>query len=80
MNNKLLVSSAVIAGIILIAASGIYFMEPARSLPHFMPGYNPALSRHHYTHAVGTLVLGLAAFVFVWFQSGKKSGKKENSG
>ncbi len=64
---------AVFVGILLVIVSVIYFVEPAGSLPHFFPGYSAALAKHHYTHAIGTLILGLLAFVFAWFQSGKKS-------
>ena len=75
MNNKLVVVLAVLVGIVLLIAACVYFIEPAKSLPSFFPGYNSTLARHHYTHGVGTLVLGLVAFAFAWFQSGKKSSQ-----
>ncbi|MGH7245425.1 MAG: hypothetical protein ACREGI_00645 [Candidatus Levyibacteriota bacterium] len=75
MSSKVLVFASVIIGLILVVMAGVYFLESARSLPHYFPGYSPLLTKHHYTHAVGTLVLGLLAFVFAWFQSGKKSTK-----
>jgi hypothetical protein len=77
MNSKLLVSIAIVAGILLLVVAAVYFIEPAKSLPTFFPGYDKTLVRHHTTHAIGTFLLGIGAFVFVWFQSGKKSSKKE---
>lgn len=77
VNSKLLIFLSALVGLLLIVVSYIYFIEPAKSLPSFFPGYNPTLARHHYTHGVGTLVLGLVAFAFAWFQSGKKSSKEE---
>ena len=77
MQSKLLTILAVLVGVLLIVVACIYFAEPAKSLPGFFPGHNPALIRHHYTHGVATLVLGLVAIAFAWFQSGKKSPKEE---
>ncbi len=73
--SKPIVLLAFFVGLLLLICSAIYFIEPARSLPAFFPGHDIALSRHHYTHAIGTLILGLGAFIFAWFQSGKKSSK-----
>jgi len=70
---KPLVSVVVIAGIILLFCAAVYFIEPARSLPSFFPGYDKSLMKHHYKHGIGALLLGLAFFAFAWFQSGKKS-------
>jgi hypothetical protein len=77
MQKKLLVVGAVILGIILLAVSAVYFTTPVNHLPHFFLGYDPSVTRIHFKHAIGTLLLGLAAFAFAWFQSGKKSSKKE---
>lgn len=62
-------------GVLFIIAAGIYIFEPARNLPQFFPGYNSSLMRHHYTHGVAALVLGLLAFSFIWFKSGKTADK-----
>lgn len=79
MNGKLLVLIAVIVGVLLLVVSVIYFMEPAKSLPTFFPGYDKTLIRHHTTHAIGTFILGIGAFIFAWFQSGKNHLKKNNN-
>lgn len=70
--NKTLAIIAVILGIIFVIAGVVYFMEPARYLPSFFPGYDRSLMSHHYKHGIGSILLGIACFVFAWFQSGKK--------
>jgi hypothetical protein len=70
--NKPLVIGAVVLGVIFIAVSVLYFIEPARSLPTFFPGYDKTMMSPHYKHGIGSLFLGLACFVLAWFQSGKK--------
>ena len=81
--NKPLVIIAVILGILLIICSVVYFMTPARYLPAYFPGYDRALMSHHYKHGIGAFLLGIACFVFAWFQSGKKESalvkEEENS-
>jgi len=70
--NKIIVIVSILVGVGLVGLSVIYFALPANSLPHFVPGYDPTLLRHHFTHGVGSLLLGLGAFAFAWFSSGKK--------
>ncbi len=74
---KTLAILAVILGIVLIIASVIYFIEPARFLPNFFPGYDRSLMTHHYKHGIGSFILGIACFIFAWFQSGKKKSTEE---
>ncbi len=76
MNKKLLVSLSVIVGLLFVVLAAIYFIEPAKSLPSFVPGFDPSLAQRHYKHAIGSLFLGLGLFAFAWFQSGKKSSSK----
>lgn len=77
MNKKLLLFLAIILGVLLIITSLIYFLTPAKSLPSFFPGFDPTSAKTHFKHGVGALLLGFGAFIFAWFQSGKKSSKKE---
>lgn len=70
---SVVIGLAIVLGILLLVTAGIYFVEPAKALPHFFPGYDASLSKIHRTHAVGSLLLALCLFVFAWFQSGKKS-------
>jgi hypothetical protein len=66
-----------VVGIILIGISIFYFITPAHSLPHFFPGYDATLAKAHYKHGIGALLLGFACLAFTWFNTGKKSSKKE---
>jgi len=65
------VAAAVILGILFITIAIIYFITPARSLPAFFPGYEAGITKTHFKHGLGALILALAAFAFAWFQSGK---------
>lgn len=71
--NKPLALLVGLLGIVFLVMSFIYFTTPANALPHFLPGYDIAVSRSHYKHGVASLILGLGCFAFAWFQSGKKS-------
>ena len=77
MGKKFLLISAVTVGVLFIIISVIYFTTPAKSLPMFFPGFDSALTKTHFKHGIGTLLLGFGAFIFAWFKTGKKSSKKE---
>ncbi|HSW97877.1 MAG TPA: hypothetical protein VLF89_08685 [Candidatus Saccharimonadales bacterium] len=77
--NKLLSVIAIILGLVLIIAGVVYFLEPARYLPSFFPGYDRSLMAHHYKHGIGSVLLGIACLIFAWFQSGKKKASTETS-
>lgn len=70
--SKPIVLLAGVVGILFVIAGVIYLLQPAQSLPHFFPGYDAELTRHHYKHGIGMLILAAGCFVFAWFQSGKK--------
>jgi hypothetical protein len=65
-----LIVPAVVAGLVLLAISVVYFVEPASSLPSFFPGHDAGSSHHHTKHGIAALVVALGCFVFAWFQSG----------
>lgn len=71
---KLINVLAVIAGIVLVALAIYYWATPADALPHFFPGYDAAKAVPHFKHGLGSLILGLGAFAYAWFATGK--GKK----
>lgn len=71
--NKGLVWLGGIIGLLLIVAAFVYFTTPASALPGFFPGHEVGLSKVHYKHGIGALLLGLVCFAFAWFQSGKKT-------
>jgi multisubunit Na+/H+ antiporter MnhB subunit len=74
--NKSLLWGAGVIGIVFLVIAGIYFLEPAKSLPHFFPGYDSSLAKTHYKHGIAALAVSLIAFAYVWFESGK--GKKKS--
>jgi hypothetical protein len=82
--NKPIVWIAGLVGILLCVVAIIYFITPANALPPFMPGHEASITKTHFKHGIGALVLGLAVFAFAWFQSGSKkslvSPQKEDHG
>ncbi|HWB21480.1 MAG TPA: hypothetical protein VG652_01175 [Gaiellaceae bacterium] len=71
-NDRLLVALAIVAGIVLVVISIVYFAEPAKSLPSFFPGHQAGSSHHHVKHGIAALLVGFVCFVFAWFRSGPK--------
>jgi hypothetical protein len=69
---KTITISAAVLGVIFVVLAIVYWTTPANALPTFFPGYDPSLASVHLKHGFAALILGLAAFVFVWFRSGKK--------
>jgi O-antigen/teichoic acid export membrane protein len=69
---KLLAWLAIVAGIVLIAIAAVYWAEPAKSLPSFFPGHQAGSAHHHVKHGIAAFLVGLAAFVFAWFNTGQK--------
>ncbi len=74
---KALVIVAIVLGLVLLFCGVVYFIEPANKLPGFFPGFDASLNKHHYKHGIGAVLLGIASFIFAWFQSGKKASKSE---
>ena len=70
--NRSLIIPAIVVGVILLVVAIVYFVEPAKSLPSFFPGHDSGSSHHHTKHGIAALALGLACFVFAWFQSGPR--------
>jgi hypothetical protein len=66
---RLLVWLAVILGVALIALAFVYWIEPAHSLPSWLPGHEQGSSHHHVKHGIAAFLLGLACLVFAWFRS-----------
>ena len=73
-NDRLLVALAVLAAIVLIVIAGIYWAEPAKSLPGFFPGHEAGSTHHHVKHGIAAFLVGIACLVFAWFQTGPKRG------
>jgi uncharacterized membrane protein HdeD (DUF308 family) len=72
-SDKVLVTLAVVVGIVLIVVGIVYFVEPAKSLPGFFPGQQDGSNHHHVKHGIAAFLVGLACLAFAWFRSGPKS-------
>ncbi|HUJ91212.1 MAG TPA: hypothetical protein VLW05_00825 [Gaiellaceae bacterium] len=68
---RLLSVLAIVLGIVLIVIAVVYWAEPAKSLPSFFPGHTSGSSHHHVKHGIAAFLLGIACFVFAWFNTGK---------
>ena len=71
-NDRLLAGIALLAGIVLIVIAIIYWAEPAKSLPSFLPGHQAGSGHHHTKHGIAAFLVGLACLVFAWFRTGPK--------
>jgi drug/metabolite transporter (DMT)-like permease len=67
---RLLSAAAVVVGLILIVLAIVYWAEPAKSLPSFIPGHEAGSNHHHVKHGIAAFLVGLACLVFAWFNSG----------
>lgn len=72
LNSRPVIIIATILGIALIVLAFVYWIEPAKSLPSFLPGHESGSGHHHVKHGIASLLVGLALLVFAWFQSGPK--------
>jgi hypothetical protein len=71
-DNRLIPILAVIAGVVLIIIALVYWIEPAKSLPSFVPGHEDGSTHHHVKHGIAAFILGIGAFVLAWFQTGPR--------
>ena len=69
-----LIIPAVLLGVVLIVIAIIYWVSTASYLPSFFPGHKAGSSTHHVKHGIAAFLLGLACFVFAWFQTGPAGG------
>ena len=58
--NRWTVIAMGIAGVALVVLAVVYFAEPAKSLPAWLPGHEAGSSHHHVKHGIAALMLGLA--------------------
>jgi uncharacterized membrane protein HdeD (DUF308 family) len=71
-NKRILVPLAIVVGVLLILLGLVYFVEPAKSLPGFLPGHEAGSAHHHVKHGIAALFVGLACLIYAWFNTGKK--------
>jgi hypothetical protein len=67
-----LIVPAVVVGLLFIALAVLYWAEPAKSLPSFIPGHEAGSGHHHVKHGIAAFLLGVACLVFAWFQTGEE--------
>ena len=67
---RLLTVLAVVVGLALIALAVVYWVEPAKSLPAWIPGHQAGSTHHHVKHGIASFLVGLAGLVYAWFQTG----------
>ena len=65
-----LIAPAIVLGVVLLALAILYWVEPASSLPSFIPGHQAGSGHHHIKHGIAAALIGLACLVFAWFQTG----------
>ncbi len=68
--NRVLVWLAALAGVALIVLAVVYWAEPAKSLPSWIPGHEAGSGHHHIKHGIASFLVGLACLVYAWFQTG----------
>jgi hypothetical protein len=64
-----LIVPAVIVGLALLALAVIHFVDSADALPSFIPGHEAGSAHHHVKQGIAGGSLGIACFVFAWFQT-----------
>jgi lysylphosphatidylglycerol synthetase-like protein (DUF2156 family) len=77
--NTALVVASVVAGVVLIALAFVYWIEPASSLPSWLPGHAAGSSHHHVKHGIAAFLVGIACLVFAWFRSAPKKKEPEQA-
>jgi hypothetical protein len=70
-NNRLLAGLAALLGLAFIVLAIVYWAEPAKSLPSFLPGHEAGSNHHHVKHGIASFLVGLALLVYAWFQTGQ---------
>jgi hypothetical protein len=78
--SRLLIALAILAGLALFVVAGVYFAEPAKSLPSFFPGHAAGATTHHVKHGIAAAVVGLALLVFAWFATGPRTAEAAGPG
>jgi len=70
---RVIAALALVVAVALFVVAAIYWAEPARSLPSWFPGHEAGSSHHHVKHGIAAFIVGLAALVLAWFQSGPRA-------
>ena len=68
-----LILPALVLAVAFAALAVVYLIEPAGSLPSWLPGHEAGSGHHHIKHGIAAFVVALGCFVFAWFQTGPAS-------
>jgi hypothetical protein len=77
--HRALTALAVVAGIVLIVLAIVYWVEPAGSLPSWIPGHQAGSGHHHVKHGIAAFLVGLACLVYAWFATGGERSARARS-
>ncbi len=61
----------IVLAVIFLAVSIYYFVTPAGSLPHFLPGYIAGSHKTHTKHGLASLIVAAGFGILAWFYSKK---------
>ena len=75
-DHRALTWAALVVGVLLIVLAVVYWIEPAGSLPSFIPGHEAGSGHHHIKHGLASFIVGAALLVYVWFQTGGEKKHK----
>jgi hypothetical protein len=67
--SRALSAAAVAVATALIVVAVVYWIEPARSLPGFMPGHEAGSDHHHFKHGIAAFVVAVGLLAYAWFAS-----------
>ena len=70
------IAAAIVVGVLLILLAFVYWIDPAKSLPSFIPGHQAGSHHHHIKHGIASFLVGVACLVFAWFQTGSNARRR----
>jgi MFS superfamily sulfate permease-like transporter len=66
--NRSLTLIAGLLGVLFLAIAVMYWRVPVGRLPSFFPAYQTGSAHIASKHAIGSLIVALVLFTFVWLQ------------
>jgi len=77
--HPVVIGLAIVLGVAFIVLGIVYWVEPAGSLPSWIPGHEDGSGHHHVKHGIASFLLGVALLIFAWFQTGKRDTVEQPS-
>jgi hypothetical protein len=74
------IALAAVLGVAFIVLAIVYSVEPAGSLPAWIPGHEAGSGHHHVKHGIASFLLGVALLIFAWFQTGNRDDRSAQPG